>query len=84
MHIFYLVAKMDQSNRSNVVTYLYCTTFLAQHMTLPRHFPGEISGGSAPKRADPGTQEEKELYKFWATTQAHIVEFGIGGGFVIG
>lgn len=50
-----------------------------EHVTLPRHFVGAVSAGKMLRRAEPGeTEHETELYKPLATSQANLIEFGIG------
>jgi hypothetical protein len=52
---------------------------VSEHVTLPRHFVGENSGGSALRRAEPGEKEnETELYNPCGTSEANLVEWGIG------
>ena len=48
-------------------------------MTLPRHFTGENAGGDdVLRRSEPGEQDDTELYSPLKTSQANLIEFGIG------
>jgi hypothetical protein len=49
-----------------------------EHVTLPRHFGGQAAADTVMRRAEPGEQEETDLYSPFWTPHTSLIEWGTG------